>query len=302
MADDSRAGLPDPPRVAVDPDLPESLRRRLLELNPAHSTADPPARVRWYWEPDLPHRWEARRPVRAAGLGGGGVIMFMLAHQTINPAGLWLTPGLSGIVVPLGWIHDVVLAVSWLALIVPILWLLFRLRPRVVIGEGNWSKDLRLGHGHFVGPDDLDGPARSLLARTQRAADVVLGSDVNAAGLLDNVHNKVALPRHEWEIAQALRGLSDQRRKHPELREGGKAAAGSAKEAMEDAVRGVSDRVAALEAYAEQVKAADIALHLSPIRDEHRSAEIGDLTDQAKAAVQLATETGARISELRHTG
>ncbi|WP_157254810.1 hypothetical protein [Nonomuraea typhae] len=159
----------------------------------------------------------------------------------------------------LGWLHDAALVGAYLLVIVPFLPMLISLLLALRIGEGSQEKLLRRTYGRYIGPDELDTGSRDLLARAQAAVDLVFGSEVHQAGLLDSIHNQVVLPRQEWEIAQALRGLSQLRQRHPDLSipTGGpdEGALSPAARTFREALETVSDRVRALERYAEQVKA-----------------------------------------------
>ncbi|KAB2351595.1 hypothetical protein [Actinomadura rudentiformis] len=295
-----RADLPAPPRVAVDPDLPERLRDRIQELNPRVSPKSADGHyVSWDIDNvDGPDYFERRRLKRSVVVGIPGVGAFMFAHQSANPFGLWLTPDLSGLASVLGWAHDAVLVIALVALFYPVLWLAKTVSGGFAIGENYSQKQLRRAHGHFIGSHDLDGASAELLTRTQCAVDTVLNSDVNEAGLLDSVHNQVALPMQEWEIAKALRGLSRLRRKHPdvvvdEMASAATVAQQTAAEAHDKLVR----RVEALEEYAELVKAADATYHLAAAHDQIAEAEVDDLTDRARVAGQTLQDSVHRALE-----
>lgn len=164
----------------------------------------------------------------------------------------------------------------------------------------------------FVEPSDLDDSCRELLRRAQRAIGAVLGSGVYAGDLLDHAAGEMVLRWHEWDIAAALRQIT---RLRAEL--GSAAAAGAAgpmaaavldsqQHALMLARDVIAARVSALERYAAQVQAADAAqqdwlsaLRLSGLNDryldlvartaadEHASAEITGLTEQAATAAQV---------------
>jgi hypothetical protein len=60
----------------------------------------------------------------------------------------------------------------------------------------------------IVGPLALDPPCRQLLRRAQRAIASVVSSEVYATDLHSTPHESV-LRQHEWEIAIALRDITE---------------------------------------------------------------------------------------------
>jgi hypothetical protein len=122
------------------------------------------------------------------------------------------------------------------------------------------QRDLSRHSGSIVYPDSLHKTDRLLLARAQNAVDTVLGSQVRAAGLLEA--DEPALRRHEWEVACAtleltrVRGLPS-----ADAQTGAMTAAvlDAQQRALTLAVEATTSRIRALERYAEQVAAADVA-------------------------------------------
>lgn len=162
-----------------------------------------------------------------------------------------------------------------------------------------------------VGPLALDLPCRQLLLRAQRAIARILASEVYAADLCAAVPESV-LRRHEWEIAIALREITELRVEHASSASAGgpgpmtAAVLASQQRALTLAQDGTAARVSALERYAVQVKAADAAqrdwqnaVRISGLNDkyldlvartaadEHAVAEIAGLTAQAAAAARV---------------
>ena len=126
------------------------------------------------------------------------------------------------------------------------------------------ARALRCRRDRYLTPDDFDAVGRDLLARAQRAIDVVRESEVNKQGLLDSVDNEVTLPRQEWEIAQVLARQSKLRREQRQILEFSEipeveAAVRPLREKLEVSVRAVTRRIEALEHYAERTRAADEA-------------------------------------------
>ncbi len=169
----------------------------------------------------------------------------------------------------------------------------------------------RTHHGRYLTDDDFDGPARVLLRRVQDAIDAVTSAQVCQDGLLDQSATNVALAAQEWDIAVALHDQARLRAKRAELSE---TTAGPATAAVLDrhyqaaqlAEASITDRVAALERYAAEIRLADAAYgdwrqaarlaelsaqHLDMLArtaaDEHGIAEIEAMSQQARA-VRLA--------------
>ncbi len=121
------------------------------------------------------------------------------------------------------------------------------------------------GHeGRYVLDEQLDEPARALLARAGTAVEQVMASRINAEGLLDDVRNAVMLPAQEWEIARLLAKLSALRAEHQEVIAEGvtpevAAVAGPLAEALDSSEAAVLARVEALERYAGHVADAERA-------------------------------------------
>ncbi len=162
-----------------------------------------------------------------------------------------------------------------------------------------------------VGPLALDPSCRQLLLRAQRAIARILASKVYAADLRTTVPES-ALRRHEWEIAIALREITELRAEHESSASAGgpgpmtAAVLASHQRALALAQDGAASRVNALERYAAQVEAADAAqrdwqsaVRISGLNDkyldlvartaadEHAIAEITGLTEQAAAAARV---------------
>ncbi|HUA41984.1 MAG TPA: hypothetical protein VMA32_10480 [Streptosporangiaceae bacterium] len=159
----------------------------------------------------------------------------------------------------------------------------------------------------IVVPSTLDQQSRQLLLRAQAAIIRVL--DCEADGIApDGAVPEITLLRHEWEIAVALRDITDLRAEH-----GMNAAASvgpmtnailrSQETALTQAQESITARVAELERYADCVTAAGTAyqdwqdaLRVSDMNDryldlvartaadEHAVAEISGLTERAAAA------------------
>ncbi|WP_068925235.1 hypothetical protein [Planobispora rosea] len=140
----------------------------------------------------------------------------------------------------------------------------------------------------FVLPEDLDTDCGTLLRRAQDAADTVLTSRVNRAGLLDTIDNAVTLPDQIWQLATKLARLSAMRAEHrrivpgvppPEVAE----AFAPYSTALETAARSLTRRVRALEDYAAQVRRADEVYH------SYRQLE--QLSERAPQYEELVAET-----------
>lgn len=153
--------------------------------------------------------------------------------------------------------------------------LIGQLARRAIKAEGAISDEnfLAANRDRYVVGRDMDSPARSLLARAQEAIDVIMESEVNRAGLLDAIHNRVLLPAAEWELAIALRGLGKLRSQH------------SGSEAYARAATELTDRVCALERYADHARQSDATLLLAG--GDRDRAQLDDLIAQAHQVERL---------------
>jgi hypothetical protein len=179
--------------------------------------------------------------------------------------------------------------------------------------DGNVPAELaaRTYHGRYLTAADFDARSTVLMRRAQDAVDAVTCSEVYRAGLLDEATAGAALAAQEWDIALALREQGRLRARRAEV---SAATAGAVTTALLDrqlqaaqlADSSIAARVAALERYAAEVRAADAAYrdwqqadalaelsgrHLDMLArtaaDEHGIAAIGAMSQQA-LAVRLA--------------
>jgi hypothetical protein len=170
--------------------------------------------------------------------------------------------------------------------------------------------------GRYLADADLDAPARVLLRRAQEAIDVVTQAAVTRAGLLDEAP---ALAAQEWDIAVSLRDQAWLRARRAEITEGSEPAQASPAtaqllrqhlDAAITAEESVTGRVAALEHFAEEVRAADAAYrdagtrarlaelttpHLDMLArtaaDAHGIAELAEMTGHARAIQAAFSDT-----------
>jgi hypothetical protein len=171
-----------------------------------------------------------------------------------------------------------------------------------------------------VAPSALDQPCRELLHRAQVAIGLALHSVAIEVDLPEIVA-EATLRRHEWEIALALRDITDLR---AEQEFNAAASAGPMTDAvLESQQRAVNlaqdailSRVTALERYAAEISAAgnafkdwQDALRVADLNDayldlvartaadEHAVAEIGSLTAQAAEAARTFHATVSQVSQ-----
>jgi hypothetical protein len=167
--------------------------------------------------------------------------------------------------------------------------------------------------GHYLTDADLDAPARVLLRRAQEAIDVIAQSEVSQAGLLDEA---ATLAAQEWHIAVSLREQARLRARRAEITEATPASQATANllrqhlEAASTAEQSVTGRIAALERFAGEVRAADAAYQDNRIRarladltaphldmlartaaDAHGITQLAEMTDRARA-IRRAFEDG----------
>jgi hypothetical protein len=171
----------------------------------------------------------------------------------------------------------------------------------------------------IVPPFSLDRACRQLLLRAQVAIESVLDSGADRAALPDIV-SEGALRRYEWEIAVALRDLTELRMEHDFNASASMGPMTDAvlephQRALQLAQDAISSKVTALERYTAQVSAAETALrdwrdalrvsHLNDkyldlvartAADEHAVVEISGLTEQAAAAAQAFRDAAEEVN------
>jgi hypothetical protein len=171
----------------------------------------------------------------------------------------------------------------------------------------------------IVAPSALDRVCRELVIRAQTAIttalDSVLDSVLDDAAPSADILTEATLRWHEWEIAVALRDITDLRAEH-EFNAAASAGPltdsvlGPQQRALQLAHEAIASRVSALERYTAEVLKADAAFHdledalrISGLNDryldliartaadEHAITEISGLTDRASAAAQAVRES-----------
>jgi hypothetical protein len=170
-----------------------------------------------------------------------------------------------------------------------------------------------------VVPSALDRASRGLLIRAQTAISSALDPVVDDEEQPPDILDEPALRWHEWQIAVAMRDVTDLRAEH-EFNAAASAGPltdsvlGPQQRALQLAEDGIESRVAALERYAAEVFAArsafrDLAdaLRISDMNDqylnlvartaadEHAITEISGLTTQATAAALAARESMRQV-------
>jgi hypothetical protein len=173
-------------------------------------------------------------------------------------------------------------------------------------GDGGSARAAaRAYHGRYLTGADLDADGRALLRRAQDAADAVRSAAVSKARLLDDISVDSALASQEWDIALALREQARLRARRAAVGDadpGSPAAELLARhhEAARAAEESVTRRIDALERFAAEVRAADVAYrqrlqhaavaelsapHLDLLArtaaDDHGVAELDAMTRQA---------------------
>lgn len=176
-----------------------------------------------------------------------------------------------------------------------------------------------------VVPSSLDQLSRELLLRAQKAIAVAIDGEAAIAADGDGAVPESTLLRHEWEIAVALRDITDLRAEHLQNAAASvgpmtNAVLKSQEGALVQAYDAMAARVSALERYAECVSAAETAyrdwqdsLRVSDLNDmyldlvartaadEHAVAEISGMTERtatAEAFQQAVQKLGLAASAL----
>ena len=170
-----------------------------------------------------------------------------------------------------------------------------------------------------VAPSALDRVSRELLIRGQTAIGSALDSVTDGAVQSPDILTEPTLRWHEWQIAIALRDITDLRAEH-EYNAAASAGPltdsvlGPQQRALQLAQDAIESRVTSLERYAAGVLAAksafrdlEDALRISNLNDsyldlvahtaadEHAITEISGLTDQATEAAQAVRESMRQV-------
>jgi hypothetical protein len=308
--------------VAFDPELPEAdrlvMRNDARSLHPASSP--PPGRPPW------------------GGRVAGDVWTSLLTATVwgylpavIGPFAGAAARGAPGRALRFaGWLLQAALVACWIGYGFTAMFLAGAAVQAVAfvtyLGLGGESRASVLGrrhHGRYLVSADFDPLYLALMQRTQAAVGEVLGSRVNEAGLLDEIANRVTLPRQEWEIAQALAEMTRLSREQRRAREGKvtpriEAVLDSQRDALRVAADSIRERVAALEDYALRTMAADEAyqewrilqdladdgddyreLLARTVRDRLAAGEVGELTGRARQVDEALCES---VAEARRAG
>jgi hypothetical protein len=197
-----------------------------------------------------------------------------------------------------------------------------RLRYRAIAKDPVWLAEplyqLR-DREHVVVPSTLDLPSRELLLRAQNAIVIALDEEARAMEP-DGAVPEATLLWDEWELAVALRDITDLRAEH-EMNTAASvgpmtsAVLSSQEGALAQAQEGIAARVAGLERYADRVRAAATAfrdwqdaLRVSDLNDryldliartaadKHAVAELSGLTERAAAAAETFQQTAQEMS------
>ena len=167
----------------------------------------------------------------------------------------------------------------------------------------------------IVAPSALDRVSRELVIRAQTAVTTALDTVLDDAMPSADILAEATLRWHEWEIAVALRDITDLRAEH-EFNAAASAGPltdsvlGPQQRALHLAHEAIVSRVTALERYAAEMLKAGAAFHdledalrISDLNDryldliartaadEHAVTEISGLTDQASIAARAVRES-----------
>ena len=264
-------------RPAVDPGIPPGDRALLTGsdalLTPAHQ--DRPARYRDFLPAD-PGKRGTTVDGAALGLTTAG---FVAVGGTVPLAiGVLVFQG------PVGWqsaaSHYALLVAQIIVIVTAVLFGVRIARFGQLNGQVPAEVAARTHHGRYLTAADFDTRSRVLLRRAQDAIDAVTSSEVYRDGLVDEPAVNAALAEQEWDIALALREQARLRTKRAGLSQvhaGPVAAALLHRQvrAARLAEASVARRVAALERYVDEVRAADAAY-----RDWQSAAAVAELDGQ----------------------
>ena len=264
-------------RPVVDPGIPSGDRALLTAsdalLTPAYQ--DRPARYRDFLPAD-PDKRGTTVDGAALGLTTAG---FVAVGGTVPLAiGVLVFQG------PVGWqsaaSHYALLLAEIIAVVTAVLFGVRIARFGQLNGQVPAEVAARTHHGRYLTAADFDPRSRVLLRRAQDAIDAVTSSEVYRDGLVDEPAVNAALAEHEWDIALALREQTRLRARRAELSQlhAGPVAAtllDRQVRAARLAEASVARRVAALERYVGEVRAADAAY-----RDWRSAAAVAELDGQ----------------------
>jgi hypothetical protein len=264
-------------RPAVDPGIPPGDRALLTGsdalLTPAYQ--DRPARYRDFLPAD-PGLRGTTVDGAALGLTTAG---FVAVGGTVPLAiGVLVFQG------PVGWqsaaSHYALLVAEIIAVVTAVLFGVRIARFGQLNGQAPAEVAARTHHGRYLTAADFDPRSRVLLRRAQDAVDAVTASEVYRDGLVDEPAVTAALAEHEWDIALALHEQTRLRARRAELSQlhAGPVAAtllDRQVRAARLAEASVARRVAALERYVGEVRAADAAY-----RDWRSAAAVAELDGQ----------------------
>jgi hypothetical protein len=197
-----------------------------------------------------------------------------------------------------------------------------KLRDRALLKDPAWLAEplyqLR-DREHIVVPSTLDLVSRELLLRAQNAIAVALDEEARAIEP-DGAVPEATLLWHEWELAVALRDITDLRAEHGMNTAASvgpitDAVLSSQEGALAQAQEGIAARVAELERYADRVRAAATAyrdwqdaLRVADLNDryldlvartaadKHAVAELSGLTERAASAAETFQHTVQEMS------
>ena len=264
-------------RPAVDPGIPPGDRALLTGsdalLTPAHQ--DRPARYRDFLPAD-PGKRGTTVDGAALGLTTAG---FVAVGGTVPLAiGVLVFQG------PVGWqsaaSHYALLVAQIIVIVTAVLFGVRIARFGQLNGQVPAEVAARTHHGRYLTAADFDARSRVLLRRAQDAIDAVTSSEVYRDGLVDEPAVNAALAEQEWDIALALHEQTRLRARRAELSQlhAGPVAAtllDRQVRAARLAEASVARRVAALERYVDEVRAADAAY-----RDWQSAAAVAELDGQ----------------------
>jgi hypothetical protein len=151
--------------------------------------------------------------------------------------------------------------------------------------------------GLIVVPSTLDRPSRELLLRAQNAIAEALDAEAGAVPP-DGTVPESTLVRHEWEIAVALREITDLRAEHglnvaASVGPMTNAVLKSQESALAQAQESITARVAELYRYAECVRAAATAY-----RDWQDALRVSDLNDRYLDLVARTAADELAVAEI----
>jgi hypothetical protein len=163
----------------------------------------------------------------------------------------------------------------------------------------------RVYHGGYILHGDLDAEGERMVARARAAIGIIVNSNVNRQGLLDDIANHVILPQQIWQVALLAHkqsALRDEQHRTPHAVPTAalESALAPQRRALARSEAVLTKRVESLETYARRVQEADSALLAqSLLANDPKYQELLAATDDEESVRELRQQADQVEAELR---